>query len=110
MRDEDALKLLEKKLEDRVDIRDAPDLARGLANMPLALAQAVAYMARPGGRCSVGTYPEELRKSDNRRRSSLMKTLATFDAIGRLGARFPDVADSFEHVTNPQRREPSCCR
>ena len=53
MKDGDALGLSVKKLGDRMDMMDAPDLATELENMPLALTQAAAYLRQMGGRCSV---------------------------------------------------------
>jgi hypothetical protein len=88
MKDGDAVRLLEKKLGDRVDTRDIQDLATELENMPLALTQAAAYLMRMGGRCSVRKYLDSLRGVIDQRRASSMGTLAIFDAIRRLGTRF----------------------
>ena len=71
MKDGDALRLLEKKLGDRIDMTAAPDLATELENMPLALTQAAAYLKQMGGRCSVRKYLEKLRKSDRSKTSIL---------------------------------------
>jgi tetratricopeptide (TPR) repeat protein len=108
MKDEDALRLLEKKLGDRVDIEDAPDLARELENMPLALTQAAAYLMQMGGRCSVRKYLDKLRKSDKSKTSILDEDAG--DLRRDLESRnsiFLTWQISFEHVhkTRPSAAE-----
>ncbi|KAK3646859.1 hypothetical protein LTR56_008347 [Elasticomyces elasticus] len=71
MKDGHALRLLQKKLGDREDVMDAPDLAKELENMPLALTQAAAYLGQMGGRCSVRKYIDKLRQSDKSKESIL---------------------------------------
>ncbi|KAK5109370.1 hypothetical protein LTR85_002864 [Meristemomyces frigidus] len=56
MKDEDALRLLNKKLGDQADLSDTPDLVKELENMPLALTQAAAYLRHMGGRCSARQF------------------------------------------------------
>ncbi|KAK3613079.1 hypothetical protein LTR22_028314, partial [Elasticomyces elasticus] len=63
--DEDhALVLLEKKLGRQADRTDLVALASGLEYMPLAIAQAAAYIQKATPRCSVLQYLEQLRRSE----------------------------------------------
>jgi tetratricopeptide (TPR) repeat protein len=71
MKNSDAVRLLEKKLGDRVDMTDVVDMATELENMPLALTQAAAYLRQMGGRWSVQKYLDKLRKSDKLKKSIL---------------------------------------
>jgi hypothetical protein len=71
MKDGDALRLLEKKLGDCIDMTDAPELTRELENMPLALTQAAAYLRQMGGRCSMRKYLDKWWKRDISKKSIL---------------------------------------
>ena len=73
MKGGDAVRLLEKKLGDRMDVTGVLDLGTELENMPLALTQAAAYLRQMGGRCSVAKYIDKLRNSDKSKKSILDK-------------------------------------
>ncbi|KAK3613216.1 hypothetical protein LTR22_028246, partial [Elasticomyces elasticus] len=63
--DEDhALALLEKKLGQQTDRTDLVALTYALEYMPLAIAQAAAYIQKAKPRCSVLQYLEQLRRSE----------------------------------------------
>ncbi|KAK3613285.1 hypothetical protein LTR22_028216, partial [Elasticomyces elasticus] len=63
--DEDhALALLEKKLGQQADRTDLVALTYALEYMPLAIAQAAAYIQKATPRCSVLQYLEQLRRSE----------------------------------------------
>ncbi|GAB7336903.1 hypothetical protein MBLNU13_g01181t2 [Cladosporium sp. NU13] len=64
MEAEQAVALLEKKLDRVYDVRDIAALAQALDFMPLALAQAAAYICQRAGRCSVQEYVEKLGQCD----------------------------------------------
>ncbi|KAK3614952.1 hypothetical protein LTR22_027617, partial [Elasticomyces elasticus] len=100
MKDEDALRLLDKKLGDHADLTDTPDLAKELENMPLALTQAAAYLRQMGGRCSVRQYVETLRKSDRSKKSILDEDAGDLRRDGEArNAIFLTWQISFEHVS-----------
>jgi len=67
-----ALALLEKKLGPLDQGDDTAELVAVLEFMPLAIAQAAAYISRKAPRCSVQRYLEDYRKSD-RKKTSLLK-------------------------------------
>ncbi|KAK5110033.1 hypothetical protein LTR85_001791 [Meristemomyces frigidus] len=91
-KDEDALRLLDKKLGDQADLSDAPDLAKELENMPLALTQAAEYLRQMGGRCST-------RKSDRSKKSILDEDADDLRRNGEArNASFLTWQISFEHV------------
>ena len=71
MKNNDALRLLEKKLGDHVDTTDILELATELENIPLALSQAAANLRQMGGRCLVQQYIKRLWKSDKSKKSIL---------------------------------------
>jgi tetratricopeptide (TPR) repeat protein len=64
MEEEQALALLCKKLDALYTEQDAPRLARELDFMPLALAQAAAYVCQSDGRCSIAQYLVKLEQCD----------------------------------------------
>jgi tetratricopeptide (TPR) repeat protein len=64
MEEDQALALLRKKLGARHTEQNAPQLARELDFMPLALTQAAAYICQSDGRCSTQRYLEKLRRCD----------------------------------------------
>ncbi|RMY73350.1 hypothetical protein D0862_14302 [Hortaea werneckii] len=66
-----ALALLEKKLGQSTAIEDMQKLAVALDNMPLALAQAGAYIKRRSPRYSVARYLAELEQSEKSQTSLL---------------------------------------
>jgi hypothetical protein len=66
-----ALALLEKKLGNSGAMEDMQDLAAALDHMPLALAQAGAYIKQRGSRYSVGRYLARLKKSEKSQTSLL---------------------------------------
>ncbi|KAI7227081.1 hypothetical protein KC330_g8557 [Hortaea werneckii] len=66
-----ALALLEKRLGQSAAAEDMQKLAGALGHMPLALAQAAAYIKRRGSRCSVGRYLAELEESEKSQTSLL---------------------------------------
>ncbi|KAI7205155.1 hypothetical protein KC365_g17711, partial [Hortaea werneckii] len=66
-----ALALLEKRLGQSAAVEDMQKLAGALDHMPLALAQAAAYIKRRGSRCSVGRYLAELEESEKSQTSLL---------------------------------------
>jgi tetratricopeptide (TPR) repeat protein len=71
MEAEQALSLLEKKLDQAYEVRDVIALARALDCMPLAMAQAAAYICQRAGRCSVQEYVEKLGRCDKSETSVL---------------------------------------
>jgi hypothetical protein len=66
-----ALALFEKKLGKQDKSQDIAELAAALEYMPLAIAQAAAYISQRAPRYSVQQYLEEFRKSDYRKTSLL---------------------------------------
>ena len=64
MDEEHALALLEKKLGQQADRTDIVALACALEYMPLAIAQAAAYIKKRAPRCSVPHYLEQLERND----------------------------------------------
>ena len=108
IKDGDAVRLLEKKFGDRMDMTDVLELATELENMPLALTQAAAYLRQMGGRCSVQRYLERLRKSDESKNSILNKDAGDLwrDRAARNSV-FLTWQISFEHVhkTRPSAAE-----
>ncbi|KAJ5379442.1 hypothetical protein N7509_012561, partial [Penicillium cosmopolitanum] len=68
-----ALALVEKKLLVPAEPGDICQLIDKLDYMPLAIAQAVAYLNKRGARCSVTQYLEEFERND-RKRVRLLKT------------------------------------
>ena len=71
MKNNDALRLPEKKLGDHVDTTDILELATELENILLAPSQAAAYLRQMGGMCLVQQYIKRLRKSDKSKTSIL---------------------------------------
>jgi len=94
-----ALALLEKKLGDRSDATWSGKLAAALERIPLALAQAAAYINAGWPMCSVEQYLEKLEKSE-KSKTSLLKT------VSKERRRDHDAVDStiltwqisFEHI------------
>ncbi|KAH7096020.1 hypothetical protein FB567DRAFT_430684 [Paraphoma chrysanthemicola] len=68
---EQALALLQKKLEEQQSCSDLAGLAAALEYMPLAIVQAAAYIKQRAPRCSVAKYLDEFRKSERKRLSLL---------------------------------------
>ena len=68
---EQALLLFEKKLGTSGQGNDIAELAAALEYMPLAIAQAAAYISQRAPRCSAGKYVQDLRKSDKKKTSLL---------------------------------------
>ena len=66
-----ALSLVEKKLGSLGQGDDTAELAAALDFMPLAIAQAAAYVSQKAPRYSVQQYLEDFRKSDRKRTSLL---------------------------------------
>jgi hypothetical protein len=62
-----ALALFEKKLGKQDKSQDVAELAAALEYMPLAIAQAAAYISQRAPRYSVQQYLEEFRKSDHKK-------------------------------------------
>jgi tetratricopeptide (TPR) repeat protein len=71
MEEATAVALLEKKLGNLGAIEDMQKLAAALDHMPLALAQAGAYIKQRGSRYSVGRYLAKLEKSEKSQTSLL---------------------------------------
>ncbi|GAB7336639.1 hypothetical protein MBLNU13_g10326t2 [Cladosporium sp. NU13] len=71
MEEATALALLEKKLGNPGAMEDMQKLAAALDHMPLALAQAGAYIKQRGSRYSVGRYLAKLEKSEKSQTSLL---------------------------------------
>lgn len=99
MEDGPALALLERKLGDRTDATRSKALAAVLDCIPLALAQAAAYINAAWPMCSVEQYLEELKTSE-KSKASLLKT------VSKERRRDEDALDSiiltwqisFEHI------------
>jgi tetratricopeptide (TPR) repeat protein len=66
-----ALSLFEKKLGKQDKSQNVAELAVALEFMPLAMAQAAAFISQRAPRCSVQQYLEEFRKSDRKKTSLL---------------------------------------
>ncbi|GAB7336862.1 hypothetical protein MBLNU13_g00427t2 [Cladosporium sp. NU13] len=64
MEEQQALALLCKKLDTWYAEQDAPQLARALDYMPLALTQAAAYIYQNEGRCSIEQYLGKIQQCD----------------------------------------------
>ncbi|KAK0800963.1 hypothetical protein LTR02_009219 [Friedmanniomyces endolithicus] len=73
MDEEHALTLLGKKLGQQADRNDLLALASALDFMPLAIAQATAYIKSVAPRCSVPRYLEQLERS-SRSKTNLLST------------------------------------
>ena len=71
MNEEQALTLLCKKLDTWYTEQHAPRLAQELDFMPLALAQAAAYICQSDGRCSIQQYLVKLKQCDKSEASVL---------------------------------------
>ncbi|GAB7336855.1 hypothetical protein MBLNU13_g00421t2 [Cladosporium sp. NU13] len=71
MNTEQAVALLEKKLDREYEVQNVVVLAKALDFMPLALAQAAAYICQRAGRCSVQEYVEKLGQYDRSEASVL---------------------------------------
>ncbi|GAB7336885.1 hypothetical protein MBLNU13_g00805t2 [Cladosporium sp. NU13] len=71
METEQAVALLEKKLDRVYNVRDIAALAQALDFMPLAMAQAAAYICQRAGRCSLREYVEKLDQCDRSQASVL---------------------------------------
>ncbi|GAB7336927.1 hypothetical protein MBLNU13_g01769t2 [Cladosporium sp. NU13] len=71
METEQAVALLEKKLDRVYDMQDVATLAQALDFMPLAMAQAAAYICQRTGRCTVQEYVEKLGQYDRSEASVL---------------------------------------
>ncbi|CAH0017229.1 unnamed protein product [Clonostachys rhizophaga] len=71
MDEEQALQLLRRKLENKVDEDAAVDLIHSLDRIPLAVNQAAAYINRRSPRVTIRSYLGEFRKSEKRRNSLL---------------------------------------
>ena len=67
MSESDALQLFQNKLGQRNADACTTELAASLEYMPLAIAQAAAYILRRHPRCSVRKYLDEFRESDKRK-------------------------------------------
>lgn len=67
MNDSDALALLEKKLEGKIDNSDAAELAEALEFMPLAIVQAAAYIRQREPRSSIKKYLKKFYKNDKKK-------------------------------------------
>ena len=72
MAESQALALFEKKLGAMSEGNHVAELAAALEFIPLAIAQAAAYISQKAPRCSVQRYLEDYRKSD-RKKTSLLK-------------------------------------
>ncbi|KAI1839869.1 hypothetical protein JX266_013919 [Neoarthrinium moseri] len=68
---QEALALVHQKLGNEVDDDAAARLVVALEYMPLAIAQAAAYIAHRAPRCSVDQYLEKFEKSDRKRATLL---------------------------------------
>lgn len=66
-----AVTLIEKKLEGRCHREEVLGLARAVDLIPLAMAQAAAYIRQRAPRCTVQQYVEKLEKNDKSRLSLL---------------------------------------
>ncbi|KAK3617011.1 hypothetical protein LTR22_026872, partial [Elasticomyces elasticus] len=75
MDEEHALALLEKKLGQQADRTDLVALACALEYMPLAIAQAAAYIRKAMPRCSALQYLEQLERSDRSKTNLLSANL-----------------------------------
>ncbi|KAL1590352.1 hypothetical protein WHR41_00923 [Cladosporium halotolerans] len=72
MKEEEAVALLANKLTDQKgDLEQLEELAHSLDYVPLALAQAAAYIKQKAPRCSVRKYVRMLNKSDKSKKSLL---------------------------------------
>jgi hypothetical protein len=71
MTDQDAVTLLQKKLNQPADGGELKELAKALENMPLAIVQAAAYIQEKGPRYSVRQYIEAFQRSEKQQRSLL---------------------------------------
>ncbi|KAI7247500.1 hypothetical protein KC343_g6624, partial [Hortaea werneckii] len=61
---EQAVALLNRKLDRKYDMRNVAALAQALDFIPLAMAQAAAYICQSAGRCSIQEYLEKLGQYD----------------------------------------------
>ena len=69
-----ALLLLDKKLpKQSADMTDAPELAKELDYMPLAISQAAAYISQNSPRMNIARYLRDFRGSDKTREALLQK-------------------------------------
>lgn len=68
-----AVAMLSNKLRVQTDMQTLSQLAAALENMPLAIAQAAAYINRLGARCSPSEYLSKLEKSE-KMKTNLLRT------------------------------------
>ncbi|KPA40104.1 kinesin light chain 3 [Fusarium langsethiae] len=71
MGEEQALELLQRRLENKTDEAAAKDLVRTLDCIPLAVNQAAAYINRRSPRVTIKSYLSEFHRSEKRRDSLL---------------------------------------
>ena len=69
--DTDAIALLNKKLDRKINDHDVVELANILEYMPLAIVQAAAYIQQKGSRYNMRQYIEAFQKSDKQKTSLL---------------------------------------
>nr|POF13844.1 hypothetical protein CFP56_02868 [Quercus suber] len=104
MDEEHAVALLEKKLGRQDDRADLTALAYTLEYMPLAIAQAAAYIRRRRPRCSVPQYLEQLQSSDQLKMNLLS---APFEELRRDADAKNSILltwqVSFDHIHQTQR-------
>ncbi|OQN98699.1 hypothetical protein B0A48_15365 [Cryoendolithus antarcticus] len=73
MHNVESILLIKTKLGDKCSDAEATGLANALDHLPLAMAQAAAYIKRRGHRCTVRQYLETLDKSDEAMRKELQR-------------------------------------
>ena len=71
MTKDEAVKLMQKKLQSEENVNTLDDLVTALENMPLAIVQAAAYIVQRGPRCSIQQYLDQFRESDRQKESLL---------------------------------------
>ncbi|KAK4892981.1 hypothetical protein LTR49_028535, partial [Elasticomyces elasticus] len=102
--DEDhALALLEKKLGQQADRTDLVALTYALEYMPLAIAQAAAYILKATPRCSVLQYLEQLRRSEQSKTNLLSANSEELRRDSEAKNIMLTWQISFEHVRHIRR-------
>ncbi|KAH7108869.1 putative kinesin [Dendryphion nanum] len=95
----DGLALLQKKLSSVVSEEGAVELLQALDYMPLAIAQAAAFIEQRAPRMTISRYVDEVRKSDTSQARLLQKDVGDSRRDGRASNSIITTWQiSFEHI------------
>ncbi|KAM0362981.1 hypothetical protein ACHAPK_011328 [Fusarium culmorum] len=102
MTEEQALELLQRRLEDEVDEADGVNLVRTLDCIPLAINQAAAYINRRSPRTTIQSYLDEFCRNDKRKDNLLRSDKGD---LGRTDEVSNSVAATWQATFEQIRRE-----